>query len=203
MVSQRSNHADVASLWRGSRRGRVDNRPDEKKHLDVIRLSVIRLYDQNMGREDMADGMISYYRIKAKVRKCTIHCMVHLWDLAQTNSWLQYRAPHEERKMKRKDIMQFLEFRLSFGAKLMNTPSVETSDMEYVWSPQKEAPLPSSEFRSKGVLPKPMIAPASYGGRCCDKGFTKKTKCMCTRCELLYCITKQTSCFEEAHKNAE
>lgn len=64
MVSQRSNHADVVGLWRGPRRWRVDNRPDEKKHLDVIRLNVIRLYDQNMGREDMADRMISYYRVR-------------------------------------------------------------------------------------------------------------------------------------------
>ncbi|KAL3217787.1 hypothetical protein MRX96_032013 [Rhipicephalus microplus] len=49
----------------------------KKKHIDAFRPDVVRLYNVNMGGVDLADCMISYYRIKARVNKWTIKWLGH------------------------------------------------------------------------------------------------------------------------------
>lgn len=47
-------------------------RKGKKKKMDVPRPDVVQLYNLNMGGVDLADHMISCYRIKARLKKWTI-----------------------------------------------------------------------------------------------------------------------------------
>ncbi|KAK8784396.1 hypothetical protein V5799_009238 [Amblyomma americanum] len=74
----------------------------EKKHIDVPWPEIVRMYNVNMGGVDLADRMISYYRIKARVNKWTIRSIFHLFDIALSNSWVQYTQDMRARQNSRK-----------------------------------------------------------------------------------------------------
>ena len=71
--------------------------------------AIIREYNRNMGGVDLVDRMISYYRIKSRTKKWTIRTIMHLFDQALANSWLQYRQEAQQLGIAQKQIMQFLD----------------------------------------------------------------------------------------------
>ncbi|KAH7948644.1 hypothetical protein HPB51_028427 [Rhipicephalus microplus] len=91
----------------------------EKKHIDVPWPDVVRLYNVNMGGVGLTDRMISYYRIKARVNKWTIRSIFHLFDIGFSNSWMQYVQDMRAQQKHQKEIVKFLEFRLSVGEELI------------------------------------------------------------------------------------
>ncbi|XP_064475770.1 piggyBac transposable element-derived protein 3-like [Ornithodoros turicata] len=61
------------------------------EHIAVKRPAIVSKYNQSMGGVDMADRVISYYRISSRVNKWTIRTMFHLFDISLSNAWIQYR----------------------------------------------------------------------------------------------------------------
>lgn len=175
----------------------------EKKHIDVPRPDVVRLYNVNMGGVDLADRMISYYRIKARVNKWTIRSIFHLFDIALSNSWMQYVQDMRAQQKRQKEIVKFLEFRLSVGEELIaqaQSQNEAESDSDEEWCPPpKRAPLPPVEARAKTLGHFPRLTDAPNAARCRLEGCNKKTKFFCTKCHLFFCVTKDRRCFENAH----
>lgn len=174
----------------------------EKRHIDVPRPNIVRLYNTNMGGVDMADRMISYYRMKARVKKWTVRCIFHLIDIALSNSWILYTQDMRAQQRRQKDVLKSLEFRLSVGEALVaeghREPSDTDSDTD--WSPAaKRARLPPIEARSKTLGHLPRLADVANAARCRLEGCNMKTTFFCIKCKLFFCITKERQCFEKAH----
>ncbi|KAH6932641.1 hypothetical protein HPB50_008225 [Hyalomma asiaticum] len=87
----------------------------EKKYIDVPQPFTIATYNLKMGSVDLADRMISYYRIKARVNKWTIRSIFHLVDMALGNSWRQYTEALRVQQKRPKEIPKFLQFCLFKG----------------------------------------------------------------------------------------
>ncbi|KAH8042051.1 hypothetical protein HPB51_020164 [Rhipicephalus microplus] len=63
--------------------------------------------------------MISYCRIKAQVNKWTIRSIFQLFDIALSNSWMQYVQNMRAQQKRQKEIVKFLEFHLSVASFLL------------------------------------------------------------------------------------
>ncbi|KAL3209716.1 hypothetical protein MRX96_052316 [Rhipicephalus microplus] len=125
----------------------------EKRHIDVPRPHIVQAYNANMGGVDMADRMLSFYRMKARVKKWTIRCIFHLFDIALCNAWILYMQDMSSLRKQKKDILKFLDFRMSVADVLVAQMSqLSSDDDDALWSPpEKRAPLPPSEVRTKTV----------------------------------------------------
>ena len=60
----------------------------EKKYVQVKQPNVIKEYNSKMGGVDLADRMISYYRMGSRTKKWTIRIFLHFVDVALANSWM-------------------------------------------------------------------------------------------------------------------
>ncbi|KAH8033066.1 hypothetical protein HPB51_006028 [Rhipicephalus microplus] len=119
----------------------------EKRHIDVLTPHIVQTYNANMGGVDMADHMLSFYRMKARVKKWTIRCIFHLFDIALCNAWILYMQDMSSLRKQKKDILKFLDFRMSVADVLVAQMSqLSSDDDDALWSPpEKRAPLPPSE----------------------------------------------------------
>lgn len=169
----------------------------EKKYIDVPRPYIIAMYNLKMGGVDLADRMISYYRIKARVNKWTIRSIFHLFDMALGNSWRQHSEDLRAQKKRQKEIPKFLEFRLAVAESLVEQGHMKEnaeSDSETEWVP------PSKRARNTvSAMHLPRLADTANAARCRLEGCSMKTKFFCTKCQLFFCLTKERNCFESAH----
>ncbi|KAH7957094.1 hypothetical protein HPB52_015162 [Rhipicephalus sanguineus] len=121
-----------------------------------------------MGGVDMADRMISYYRMKARVSKWTIRCFFHLMDMALSNSWLQYTRDMRDQQKRPREVLEFLDFRVSVAAALVNEAFRIASDSDSGSGsqlPTKRAPLPPLPVRKTfGHFPR--LADIPNAARC-------------------------------------
>ena len=125
----------------------------EKMYMQEPCPAIIREYNRYMGGVDLVDRMISYYCIKARTKKWTIRTIMHLFDLALANSWLQYRKEAQQLGIAQKQIMQFLDFCMAVAESLISweAPISNTSDSDEHSSKKRRVSLPSSPERRNGA----------------------------------------------------
>ena len=76
----------------------------------------------------MCDRMIACYRMSARTRKWTVRTLMHFIDLALANAWFQYRQDAASNGTPKKDIMQFLDFRVSVAQVYLAAVNEEAGD---------------------------------------------------------------------------
>ncbi|CAB3232043.1 unnamed protein product [Arctia plantaginis] len=86
-----------------------------KTYLTVTRPEVIKEYNLSMGGVDLADRMLSDCPSRARTKKWTIRFILHMLDIAVTNSWFVYRIECMVKGIACKRIMQLQEFKMSLG----------------------------------------------------------------------------------------
>lgn len=119
-----------------------------KSYIDVSYPAVVKNYNSHMGGVDICDQMMESYRTWTKTRKWTLKVVLHLFDLSIINSWMEYRKDCKANKMKAKDTMDLLQFRLSISEFLLNGAPRTAAERNY----QEFAEMPStSKYRPKGL----------------------------------------------------
>ena len=83
-----------------------------------------------MGGTDFVDRMISYYRVSSRTKKCTVSTIFYFVDLRIANSWVQYRMDRIYLNEPRKNIMQFLDFKIAVAEYFLALGDESSSDSE-------------------------------------------------------------------------
>lgn len=188
----------------------------DKAYIIVKRPAIIREYNNKMGGVDLCDRMIALYRMKTRTKKWTIRTILHFVDLAVVNAWIQYRKDQMTKLVARKDILQFLDFKLSvarayLAAKecgsvvhLANEPSESQSASEDQSATRKRPRLsvavPASPQRTSAGNHLPEMTHVKNAMRCRKSDCTAKSKVRCVTCKIYLCMTSERNCFIMFHK---
>ncbi|CAB1338832.1 unnamed protein product [Coregonus sp. 'balchen'] len=176
----------------------------KEKHLvQVKRPAVIKQYNDNMGGVDLCDRMLSFYRMSSRTKKWTSRVISHFFDVAITNSWIQYQSDSKALHRPSKNTHQYLDFKLLLAEELLESPelenSCEESEDEYEPPSKMRIPQPEPSVRRLGAMHMPEMIDTKHAERCRNKGCKSKTYIRCTKCKMFLCITKKRNCFQDFH----
>lgn len=156
-----------------------------------------------MGGVDIADQVLFYYRSKSRTAKLSVRIILHLFDLASGNSWLEYR--HDCKKAGRR-AMDSMMFKMQIAESLicgelgyqpddaMDSESDEDHNRNHV------RPLPNFPQRTAHALHMPTSLP-KYTERCRCRypGCPEKTRFSCTTCKMFLCLSSERNCYSLFH----
>lgn len=180
-----------------------------KQYLDIEQPEVIKMYNKSMGGVDKIDQLIAYYRIFIKSKKWTLRMMFHAIDMACCNSWLEYLKDCDKFKIKKKDRMDLLNFKLRLADNLINLgssavtksrgrPSSSTPKNSPQTKKKKKEPLPHEETRKDLIGHLPMYNNNKL--RCKKEGCGAKTHVYCKKCNVHLCfVVHKKNCFTDYH----
>ncbi|KAG8268533.1 hypothetical protein J6590_023911 [Homalodisca vitripennis] len=133
-----------------------------------------------MGGVDMSDRMLSYCSSRQRTRKWTTRTIMHLFDLAISNSWLCYREDKIKSNIPLKKVAQLRKYKMDYGEYLIESNSIlsDSEDSEYLTDEEvtpgrNPKELPSVRFRTHGNH-LPEITPGVQQ-RCKNSKCSKKT----------------------------
>ncbi|XP_054269847.1 piggyBac transposable element-derived protein 3-like [Macrosteles quadrilineatus] len=180
----------------------------EKKYITVSQPAVINSYNKNMGGVDLADRIMSYCPNRSKTKKWTIRCIMHFFDLAMSNAWLQMREFKRSQNVRPKDIPQFRAFKLAFGVRLIEQnlqddnescgSELEECDAVHDVGDGRKVATPSIEVRTRGAIHLPQVT-TGVQKRCRRKNCGKKTSVFCIKCNVYLCLMGNRNCFSSFH----
>ncbi|XP_061084662.1 dual specificity mitogen-activated protein kinase kinase 4b isoform X2 [Conger conger] len=183
----------------------------EKSHVSVLRPAVVAEYYRNTGGVNLCDRMIGSYHMSSHTKKWTVCTMLHFVDLSVTNSWIQYRADSQASGRERKEILQYLDFKLLLAEEMITqAQSCESRQIDEVMSSDDEAytppckrrhvqPQPTDSVRKYGSVHLPKMVEATNASRCRRPGCNGKTFVKCVKCNMFLCVSKKKDCFLEYH----
>lgn len=129
----------------------------DKVQVQVRRPAVIREYSDNMGGVDLCDRMLSFYGMANRTKKWTMCVIAHFFDVAITNSWMQYKSDSIVLNRSAIYTEQFLD---CICQKLLNylepedtdnrVDNGEESEEEYEPPIKKRIPQPEASLRKYG-----------------------------------------------------
>ena len=106
----------------------VDRYDRRKKQTVGIQCpSIVKKYNQCMGRVDLLDALISYYRIHLKSKKYYHRLFFHLVDMAVVTGWLLYRRDCTSFAVPQNKLSDLLKFKVQLAESLCKTGKVLSS----------------------------------------------------------------------------
>lgn len=191
----------------------------EKKYITLERPEIVKLYNKSMGGVDIHDQLISYFRIFIRSRKWTLRMVTHSFDMALTNSWMEYRNDASHCNIQKKmDLLLFKQrvakTLISLGRSQMYTPERKKKVGRPSSSPSPplipiksrkprniDDPNPYNEIRYDCNNHFAIFDGRQHSTRCKYEKCTLKTSITCTKCNVHLCMTKQNNCFHKFHHN--
>uniref|UniRef100_A0A8C5DWF5 Si:ch211-255f4.7 n=1 Tax=Gouania willdenowi TaxID=441366 RepID=A0A8C5DWF5_GOUWI len=144
-----------------------------KRYVTISRPNIIREYNSKMGGVDLVDRMMSYYRMNGRTKKWTLRMLMHFTDLALANSWLLYRKDLSVFGTSKKNVMQFLEFRMEVAMTFL--------------------------VRRRANAHLPVVVKLKNAARCRAEGCSGKTRVQCVTCKVYLCLQADRNCYKTFH----
>ncbi|GBP42605.1 hypothetical protein EVAR_87156_1 [Eumeta japonica] len=88
-------------------------------YIEVPQPAAIKNYNKYMGGIDLLDRIIGKYPMRGRTGKWTIRTIFHFFDFAAAAGWVQYRDDAAKSGLQRKDIDQYLDFKLDLAKQLI------------------------------------------------------------------------------------
>ncbi|XP_025194766.1 piggyBac transposable element-derived protein 3-like [Melanaphis sacchari] len=193
--------------------GDVDKveRWDKKKkaYVEIERPEIVRKYNESMGGVDKMDQLISYYRILIRSRKWTLRMAMHAFDIAITNSWIQYTKEAEQLNIPKKNVLDLLHFRINLAKDLitfekpitlkrkgrpLSTPSNESVNepSQTYKIPKVDSQRPTDAVRTDTIDHLPEFDDRKYATKCKNKKCEgRRTHVYCLKCNVHLCLDKK------------
>lgn len=196
-----SNYASIAS---STKKRRWDAKKKEFCNIDYP--DMVRDYNESMGGVDLADMLISLYRVDIQTRKrWYLKIITHCINICNVNAWLLYRRFSEQLQVPKKSQLTYLQFikdvadgLLMAGKQPGRTPG----------RPKKRSLSPVPKVGKKPMVPKP-IPDVRYDGLNHWPTFAeKRNRCRlcsilsfvyCSKCNMHLCLQKDRNCFHDFH----
>lgn len=181
----------------------------EKKYVSVTRPQVVKFYNVNMGGVDLADRMLAVCPNRYRTRKWTQRFISHLLDLAVSNAWILFREDEINKGMRLHTILHLRMFKLELAETIMDANmhtedehssqygSCDESQLSSFRQRKVPVPLPSTKMRVRGAMHLPEVS--AIKNKCRQIGCKKKTKILCTKCNIYLCLTYERNCFKCFH----
>ena len=189
--------------------------PTEKERKEIECPQIVVCYNKGMGGVDLADMLISLYRIAIKTKRWYIKIFWHCVDIAKVNAWLLYRRHCDDHGIPKKRQMSLVKFITEIAEVLLSANKVApASSAGKPGRPLKRKSLEAAnETQNKGRKPK-MPQPnedlrfdqlghwpepeRDRRGRCrhCKTGYSQV---YCCKCGVCLCLRNGSNCFKDYH----
>jgi len=206
-------YCDIRRSGQGKKMG-----PQKKEYVYIERPEIVRHYNETMGGVDKHDQLVSFYRCFIKSKKWTLRMVSHAFDMAVSNSWLEYVEDAKKLKVPKKEIMDLLNFRmrlaeeLIYVGKTVNPPSKKKGRPTNIPSPVAKKKLYSETQKMMFVDSRPPTSVQhdsinylpNYDGRkestrCKNTGCKGRTHVYCDKRNVHLCFTSKSNCFSVFH----
>lgn len=176
-----------------------------KKTVEVPCPDIVQRYNKSMGGVDLADQLISLYRINIKSKKAYHRLVFHFLDMSIVNAWIMYRKDCDNLSIPKKDVLQLAPFKLNVAVSLMKAgqvcQSVKRGRPSKEPSPKAKKPrncgTPPDEVRLDNMAHGPLVAAKRQ--RCRAKKCPGQTKIYCKKCNVHLCLDIHKNCFASFH----
>ena len=176
----------------------------EKKVVEIPRPSIVGMNNQGMGGVDIADCMISLYRIFLRSKKYYQRLIFHLVDVTLLNSWNCYRRDATFLNIPKSSILKFAEFKIRVASDLMQAG--KPNSLKKRGRPQTTPKL--KKARNFCIMPQPgarfdEIDHFPFVDKvrrmCKNDGCSGKTNIVCPKCKVNLCLHSKANCFAQFH----
>ena len=184
-----------------------------KDFVDVQRPEAIKVYNEYMGGVDLMDFLISLYPVDYRTKRWPTRVIMHLFDMAIVNSWLEYREREVLKHIRKKYILDLMAFREDIANTLCKAELDQTrprgrpslvSLLNYIPVPEKKTPpavKPTNDIRYDGFDHWPIPEDLKNAQRCVMEGCNGKSRVRCEKCNIYLCSNKDRNCFKDYHKH--
>ena len=171
-----------------------------KKVIDVPQPNIVKLYNKNMGGVDLADCLMSLYRIPVRSKKYYHKLIFNMIDMTINQAWLMYRRDYKKKKIPLEKRHSLLSFRMSLSESLIRgrpSSSPTTDNPPQKKSKQFSQVRPHNNLRLDKVGHFPEVKnPRLYSKRPGCKG---RTNIRCIKCNVNLCLNDKNNCFLQFH----
>ncbi|KAK3882873.1 hypothetical protein Pcinc_012742 [Petrolisthes cinctipes] len=199
----------TAELGEGSQPIHTAKRYDRtvKKVVEIPQPNIVKLYNTNMGGVDLADCLLSLYRIPVRSKKYYHRLIFHMIDMAINQAWLLYQRDYETKRIPQEKRHPLLSFRMAVSESLIRTGKIvkrgRPSSNEKTADPPKKRrqqmsqvrPLMDIRLDKVGHFPE-VKNPRLYCKRLGCKG---RTNIRCIKCNVNLCLNEKNNCFLQFH----
>ena len=178
-----------------------------KKLLEIPQPNIVKLYNKNMGGVDLADCLLSLYRIPVHSKKYYHKLIFHMTDMTINQAWLLYRKDYESAGISEEKRHSLLSFRMSLSESLINAGKGvpkrgrSSSNEKEAIPPNKRAQnmcqiRPQKDVRLDQIGHFPEVKnPRLY---CKAPGYKGRTNVRCIKCNTNLCLNER-NCFLKFH----
>lgn len=200
-----SSCSGIEPLGRCTRWSKIEN-----KYINIQQPAIVAEYNDKMGGVDLLDRVIGKYAMRGRTKKWTIRTIYHFFDFAVAACWLEYRKDASAGGLMRKEILDYLDFKLSIAKSLVfiekpQEASEQSESEEEEAQPRKQRkiqPIPDRRARVNGNIHLPLFTKHEQKSRskCRFPKCGRLTFARCDSCNIYLCCTVERNCFAVFHK---
>lgn len=189
---------------------RWDKKANERKQVPCP--AIVKSYNKSMGGVDLADMLISLYRIQARTKRWYIKVFWHLVDIAKVNAWILYKRHYTMSNQPKGKMQTLVNFSKEIADSLIMANKVVVSSKgrpkrrsldqtpEETERPAKgkkpTVPIPCGDIRYDSIGHFPCATKEKSRCRHCKSYIRMK----CIKCKVFLCVLVDRNCFQDFHQ---